>query len=402
MPSKSLTGPVAATALLAAARLSPLAPLRDAATGDFIAHARLEFPWGHLLLTPFSTLADLLTCNSLRQDAAFLGWAALFYVSWRLASKRPLGAWRRESLRLTLALCALVLFITWAVFFPRATARLVLRDADAVALDFHSHTSLSWDGLRHFTPERNERWHERAGYQGAFITDHHDRRAIAALGPGKPNRYSSLAGEEVGHSGSHILLLGSGRMPDSREFAQDLSGQKLFLGAAREAQVPAVMSLPEYWKRHWDGGLSRFADWGVQGFEIVSGSPKALDFPADKRRQVVALCRERGLFMSGGSDNHGYAQAPCVWNIMRIADWDQIESRQRERAVLETLKRERFNAVQVAVRTRQEPAPGPWIALDTPRALWTLLRVGDGAQTAALLLWIWFPFLLSRSRLFWD
>lgn len=403
MPSKHLSASVALTVVLAAARLSQVPPLSDAATGEPVRWASLAFPWAHLLLTPWAALADLLTCNSLRQDAAFLGWVLLLFILWRVGARRRWRSWRREAVLFLGALGSLALFAAWAVYFPRAAARLELDDPSSAALDFHSHTNFSWDGVRGFSPERSALWHESAGYQGAFLTDHGNRRGVGAAHVADPRRlpeFSFLEGEEIGLARSHILLLGPGRAPDPKDFAQDDMGLSLFLQAARRSPgVLTVMSLPEYWRHHWELGLERFADAGVRGFEIVSGSPKALDFPSDKRRAVVELCRRRGLFMTGGSDNHGYARAACVWSVMSLPGWRSMDAPARERAVLESLARERFNAVQVLVRTRSEPAEGFAIILDTPRAAWTALRAFNGEQSVSLLLWIWLPFLIGlRGR----
>jgi hypothetical protein len=75
-----------------------------------------------------------------------------------------------------------------------------------------------------------------------------------------------------------------------------------------------IASLPEYW-RNYRGELNAFVLGGVDGFEIVNCSPKGLAFPSEGRRQVLTLAAGRDLVVVGASDNHGWGQVTCVWNV---------------------------------------------------------------------------------------
>jgi len=76
----------------------------------------------------------------------------------------------------------------------------------------------------------------------------------------------------------------------------------------------SIASLPEYWEHHRDD-LSAFVLAGVDGFEIVNCAPKALSFPTSGRREVLALAAGHDLLVVGASDNHGWGQVTCVWNV---------------------------------------------------------------------------------------
>jgi len=78
----------------------------------------------------------------------------------------------------------------------------------------------------------------------------------------------------------------------------------------------SIASLPEYWRNHAEE-LGAFAVAGVDGFEIVNCAPKALGFPSNLRRQVIGLAESRDLMVVGASDNHGWGQVTCVWNVSR-------------------------------------------------------------------------------------
>lgn len=405
--SRLYLAPILGTLLILASRLRPLAPLVDAATGLPFPEARLHLPPAHLLLTPFSAWADLITCNSLKEHIALLAFLLLGYGPFRWLA---LGHGRQEwnspravlkSLALYLGLCAA--FIAWAVFGPRSPSRLVLQDPDLIAVDFHSHTSRSWDGRKSFTPERNAAWHQRTGFDGGFVTDHNtaagsSEAKSASLRDWSLGRrgYASFEGEEVSLKDSHIVVLGQKRPIDSGLYAHGIEDVRRFLREAGPLYGGlTVMSLPEYWKNH-RGRLEELADWGANGFEIVNGAPRGMDFPEEGRRRVVEICRRRNLFLAGASDNHGYGETACVWNVLRIPGWREMNPDLLQKAVTDALRREGFGAVRVIARNRLAPADSAMIWLDAPRALWVMLRAFTGAQALAALLWLW---LLSLA--FW-
>jgi hypothetical protein len=387
-----------ATIFVAAARFFPLAPLLDAATLAPAEGFRLVIPASHLLLTPWSTLGDLTACSSLPQVimlVLFL-WALVGPVAWAVAgygrderrspkaALRALGAW---GLFLAAALA-------WGVLAPRAPARIEAADPELMAVDFHSHTSLSHDGRSWFTPAENLAWHGRAGYGAAFITDHnrgdgYDRARDAWRGAA--DGAAPLKGEELSLHGAHVLLYGAPRVADPNEYA-GLAGLEQFLRDSRKHLGGlAVPSLPEYWEHH-RSRVAKLADWGAAGFEIVAASPKGLAVPPEFRAAVVSMCRQRGLFVTGGTDNHGYGSTSCVASFVRAPGWRGMDAAARESAVMNALTRGGFFAVRVVARSRALTRPmerGLASAVEPPRALWDAARSWTGAQAFAAVVWAW-------------
>lgn len=393
---------VGLTALALAARFFPLPPLTDAATGLPFPGARLEPTWGHLLLAPLSAAADAVVCASARQHAAGLFFSiCAFWAFLRWADpERGTPGWKAPAHvagSFALATAAALAFWAWAVLGPRPVDRLVLDDPAALAADFHSHTSFSWDGRRSFTPERNAAWHAARGYGAAFVTDHNTtasrERARRAEGA------ALLAGSELSLHGAHVLVLG-GLPPQPEPYQDGLPGlERALRRGIPDAGGLSVMSLPEYWKHH-EGNWETLADWGAAGFELVSAAPKALDFPPEMRREVVELCRRRNLFLTGGTDNHGWASGACAWTILRLDDWRSLPKERLEEEILKTL-RNGFASTTVLTRTaRAAVSQGEWLIwLDFPRALFTTARTWTGSQLAVFLAWVWLPVLfLARSR----
>ncbi|MEI8190372.1 MAG: hypothetical protein WCI75_11705, partial [candidate division NC10 bacterium] len=375
--------------LLAQAFRLPSA-LVDAATGEHLRDFALAFPLGHLLLTPFSALADWITFNSARQDKVLVFYLLTAYWAVRLLCRKRVeqraSGWRgrlkgaaKAAGGYLLYLAVVVGFLAWATLSQRPAARLLAPHPDDLVLDFHSHTNRSHDGRSSFSSRRNMEWHRQAGFSAAFITDHNvitasaearqiSREEHAATG------YRSLFGEEVSLYKAHIVALAPKEWIYNRPYDGDIDGLRRFLGdCGKRFDALCVLSLPEYWLRHW-GELDKLVDWGAKGIEIVNSAPKGLDFPAEKRRQVVELCRRRNLFMDGATDNHGWSRAAYVWNVMRIPAQAAMGPDELEKAVSLTLRRDGFSAVRVVTRVKHAPAEGMGIAFDPVFGLWTVIR----------------------------
>ncbi|MBI4376513.1 MAG: hypothetical protein HY549_08695, partial [Elusimicrobia bacterium] len=370
-----------------ASRFFPHPRIIDAATGVPVPGAGLVFPAAHLLLTPFSSLADLLTCSGLSQLGALLAYvvAGFPFIIW-LAWGRCRVPWRACCLAAAVYFGAFASFLAWTASTSRPAARLVLEDPELLAFDFHSHSSVSWDGRSHFSPEKNARWHERMGYGAGFLTDH--GREAGALMRARAGDYATLVGREMGLEGLHIVLLGSSPSLDPDAYPGPEGLRRFIERSERDHGVLTILALPEYWKKAWDR-LDELADWGVDGFEILNAFPKSLDMGVDERRRVIELCRSRGLIMAGASDNHGWGSAACAWNVIRLPGWRGWGSAERERRLLAALKRERFRAVSVLGRDRVETSRGLWVLTDPPKAIWRMLRGWSGFQCLVALSWLW-------------
>ena len=392
----------ALTALLVASRQFPQPALMDAVTGRAPEGMRLVIPLGHLAMTPLSMLGDIAACSSGPQAISLLffliclvgpfRWGVLGHgrVEWN-AALPALRAFALHSL-------ILVAILAWGVLWPRAPARLEIDDPALMPVDFHSHTSFSWDGRGWFTPKANLAWHGRAGFAAAFITDHNRvegarealRLSREAWNAGRRKETVGLSGEELSLHDAHVLLLGGDHHADPDQY-RGLEGLRRFLGDAGPVfSGLAVMSLPEYY-RHHRGRLDDLADWGAAGYEIVAASPRGLAAPMAFRESVVELCRRRNLFMTGGSDNHGYGSTSCVWSLVRVVDWRTLGPAERERAVLSALRSGGFSAVRVIARARclEQPRSGLSAWLDAPHAFWDAMCSWTLAQALVALAWAW-------------
>jgi len=294
-------------AVLAAAFV-PLPALVDAVTGSPAGDADLALPFSYLVIAPISNLLDALTQLSMDRALWLLStWAVVFAAIGAARTGRL--AWRIVR-SLVGALTPLVLAVA-TVLLPRPVPRLVTPEPAFNVLDFHSHTATSHDGRRGWTPQRLAAWHSVQGFEAAYITDHN-----VPFDGSNDATIPLLPGAEWSVYRQHIVSLGSTLPLDLAPYSRDTPGMVGLFAALHAQGAIAIASLPEYWRNHWDD-LDQFVAAGLDGFEIVNCAPKALAFPTSDRREIISLASHHNLLLTGASDNHGWGQVTCVWNLAR-------------------------------------------------------------------------------------
>jgi len=299
---------MALLAILLITAFRPLPPLVDAVTESPPGDVELVLPATYVVLAPLSNTLDALTFFSMsRAYWALIVWAAALAV-W--------GATRSGTLRRRIGLAVigpigLVLLSGAAVILPRPVPHLVAADSVSTIIDFHAHSEASHDGRRGWTFARLAAWHAQQGFQASYVTDHN---VIFNLPITDPVRL--LPGVEWSVYRQHVVALGPVQAIVRDSFGSSMPRMlRLFAELERQGAV-GIASLPEYWRNHAED-LDDFVAAGADGFEIVNCAPKALGFPAPLRRQVVALAQQHDRLVVGASDNHGWGQVTCVWNLTR-------------------------------------------------------------------------------------
>jgi hypothetical protein len=418
--------PLLLSACVALGQLLHLAPLTDAVAGATPADVRLAYPAAHVLLAPFTLLADWLNGSPARELKGFVAWALAVYGFRRLAARQgsASGALRRALRELgagALFVGALTLYAAWGSLLPRPIPRLVAAGSDVLVFDLHSHTDASHDGRVGFDAAANAAWHARAGFDAAFVTDHNTAQAIRAWRGNGPGRAVLLPGIELSLSGLHLLALGTDREIPSAPSRGDwrATGQLVRALAAGDTAAPPagrdspatrpsgvatsappflVASLPEYWEHHWGADLDTLVAWGVHGLEVWTTSPKAMDFPPARRRETIARCRHDGLAMFAATDMHGLGYAASAWNVTRVRGWRRLEAGALGAVLVAKFRREGPAATEVVVLRRWLPETAAQATIAVPLNLVLLLRTATPAHGAALLGWIWLPTLVLSAR----
>lgn len=378
----------AATAFVLAGRLWPASPLVDAVDGAPFHDASLVFPAGYLALAPFSALADLVSFTGARQAPAWVAW---LLGAWFLAAPlRPRRSFARAAAGFAGWTALVVLFLAWALLLPRPMARLSAAEPrEQLVVDFHSHSACSHDGRRSFGPRANAAWHEEAGFDAGFLTDHNTERCSRVFPAVRG--YAPLSGVELSLHGAHVVALSPRAVIPVEGYQAGQAGLESFLSDVRRVHgAAAVLSLPEYWRYH-RGDLARLMDLaGVgSGVELANGAPKALDVPFAARAEAGNLARTRGLFAACATDQHGWSRAAYCWNLVEVPGWRNLSRDALEAAVLARLRAGGAGAVRVAARRRVETSPGALVALDPLMGLWTLCRTLTPGLSALCILWAW-------------
>jgi hypothetical protein len=391
--------------LLIAAGLAGVPPLFDPVAGSSPASLHLRTPELYLILTPLFSLWDGVSMLSMSRLRGFLTGLALMYVAWRLwllLARRQLR-WLRELGLLVLSVAALLGFVLLGALWHRPMLSLAGVSPGDQVVDFHSHTNVSHDvadtWMRGFDTEANLRWHSRAGFDVAFVTDHNvlSRESLVTSSESRAAAGSAVLcpGIEVSAWKAHIVLLGDTLPVDRSKYNGSLEELLQLLGTSESAYGALTLaSLPEYRRNHWSR-LDTLIAAGMDGFEIVNASPKANELTRAERDRVIALAREHDRFVAGVSDSHGWGATSMVWNLVKAAPGADAASPCR--LVLQQL-RSGFPAIRVVERHRLRPDDWWPMWLTPVGVLWETWRSMGWAQTASWIAWVWLGSFLLRRR----
>jgi hypothetical protein len=297
---------VALIVLVLVSALDPLPSLVDAVTGAAAADADLLRPLPYVIVAPISDVLDGLTFMSLERARALLAvWAVAFALWGALRS----GTLARRITRAIVGPFILLAIVAATVLLPRPVPRLVTADSAVTVIDYHAHTVASHDGRPGWTPRDLANWHAAQGFGASYVTDHNrifDGRLDDPI--------HLLPGAEWSVYRQHILALGQLTPIDRDRYNRDTPSMLGVIAELQRRGALVIASIPEYWRNHWED-LDDFVKAGIDGFEIVNCSPKAIGFPAQARAWVISLARQHNLLLVGGSDNHGWGKVTCVWNL---------------------------------------------------------------------------------------
>jgi hypothetical protein len=323
---------------------------------------------------------------------------ALLFLAWRIgrAFQRRRLVLREELRALIGGVVLLALFVGGGLLSHRPMLRLEGQGPNRVAVDFHTHTSASHDvrgtAVAGYDTEANLEWHQRAGFDAVFVTDHN---TIAGLVPADVP-VALCRGREVSAWRAHIVLLGGALDSVKGPYRRDWAGLlQLLADADTLYQSLSVASLPEYERHHWNR-LDSLAAAGLDGFEIVNASPKANELSRARRDTVIDLARRTEKFVVGVSDHHGWGATSMVWSLVSVPGW-QVEPDRLCWGVVDALQAG-FPAVQVVERHRLR-VDAWWPMWLTPVGLlWETWRGMGWEMVMAWLGWIWSLWVVARTR----
>ncbi|HTO73550.1 MAG TPA: hypothetical protein VMJ30_07020 [Gemmatimonadales bacterium] len=392
------------TALLLAARIWSIPTLADPTGAPLPDGLRLHTPPLYFLLTPLFSIWDGVSLLSMDRLKGFLWGMGLLYLVWRIVRPRqpagsPLRVLGREALAFVLSLLGFVLFVGAGILWHRPMLALTGADPGQMVVDLHSHSNVSHDVkgtlMKGFDVEASRRWHGRAGFDAFFVTDHNTTagwRAAPVAAAGLP---SACPGIEVSAWRAHIVLLGDTTDVRQQEYDGSLNKVLSLLRDSRSRYgALAIASLPEYSRSLWPD-LDSLVAAGVAGFEIVNASPKAADFPIERRDSIIRLARSHGLLLAGVSDAHGWGATSLDWMLVPVTGWRDLPNPCP--ALLDRLGHP-DDAIRIVERHHLIPE-SRWPRLLTPiGVVWEEWRSLDLFRLLGWLAWIWGVALVGLRR----
>jgi len=402
VPSRRRTRAVAGaiTLLVLLSWIAAASPVRDALTLASVPGVRLVRPFWYVVLAPACDVLDALTLLSVPQNLALIVSLVVIYVLWRIArwsagrrsgSRPVLRAVLRE-LRLALrALGVLVAVYGIGIVAPRPMAALRVSDPDAVIVDVHSHTNFSHDGRADFSPRVNRAWHQAAGFDVAYITDHRSFDG-AAEAMGLNPRVSGdsivmLSGLEFVMHNSHLIALGI-TAPDERWLYVDR--RKAHPDWPPPIRPPPVLiqTIPENLDNLPPPDSTGTP--GVLAIELSDGAPRGIAQAQRDRARILHLSDSLHLALVAASNNHGWGRTAVAWSVLRIPGWRALTPDSLDNAIQQRIRTARRQAVQVIER-RSPSADRSRVALAAtlPAVAWNLFVTLSPMERLSWIVWAW-------------
>jgi hypothetical protein len=368
--------------------------IRDAGMKEEITEAAFVRPLGYVALAPISDTFDTLTLLSVRQHIAFVLGAFVLFALYRVVRAR-LGAptWRSHLTSAATFIVVLLAVYAGVAMLPRPMARLEAANANILLVDFHSHTMASHDGRSGWSAEKNRRWHEHAGFDVAYITDHgvvsEAERGMAANPSTASDSTILLQGIEVTWTGEHVTILGAERMykglltPNKR----DVDEQALQLASLLSGREPVVI-----WNHPRDLShlpLAKTTGAGVRAIEIINGAPDGMDVVRPKRASIIAAAQRGDLVLTAGSDNHGWGRTAPGWTMLLVPGWRGMSADSLDYNIQRQLRSGIFRTSRAVERTPSSAETPLELGATVFLAPLTMLRTMSMDERLVWLLWTW-------------
>jgi hypothetical protein len=401
---------LATIALLALSAAWAIDPIRDGATRGTLSEATLDRSSAYLLLAPISAVLDTITLLSVRQHIALVVTLVLAWALWWWWSRRELDlavtARRRAVLiasRVGIALVLLVGLYVVAVLVPRPMASLQTSSPSVIVVDFHAHTKYSHDGRWNWEPEDVRRWHRKAGFDVAYISDH---RSFDGAREGWANNPTQAGTEtlllpaiEVVWQGEHVNVLDADRMYRGILDAalRDVDNEALRLASLVPGNEPVLIeTIP--------GDLSKVVAAkgsgtpGVRAIELVDGAPRGLTQSRLQRARILGIADSANLALVAGSDHHGWGHAAAAWTLLVLPGWRAAPPEDVSRAIAATLRAGGRGATKVAERYVADTDDAALLPFTVPLVTWGMFRTLSLDERVVWLAWIAALLMLSRVR----
>lgn len=405
-----------ATVLVLAGQMTAYpAAVRDIVHLRFLEGVTLKYPAPYTFLAPLFQLADRINILSVKQIYILFAYINAAWLIWRIIKRVKhsfsLAIIIDETIYFTGFNAFVLLCIVLSILLPRPLAAISVADPDIIVLDFHTHTSHSWDGRKTATPANQMKRRMAGGFDAFFIIDHNNRFGVREAkeiekGRGGSSGAIALEGEEISASPANLIVLGpgtehySGTAAKSKGFGKPDKALKLVQENKRNPDTLVIATSTARWWSH-PGDLESIVRAGLDGIDVTKASPKGLDLTVEDRSRIIDFARKNALIMTGSSDNHGFGYAEYVWNLLRLQGWQDLDPFALEQAVIHRIRQKGPDALTIVTRVKAEPTQNVFLmAIDPLRQVWEMMRSLPPIQALSFITWVWIPLLLRNMHLF--
>jgi len=278
------------------------------------------------------------------------------------------------------------------------------KDAPAIiAVDFHAHTKYSHDGRWNWEPEDVRRWHRKAGFDVAYISDHRTFEGAREGWANNPTQSGTetllLPAIEAVWQGEHVNILDADRMYQGilDPALRDVDTEALKLASLVQGNEPVLIeTIP--------GNLSKVVTAkgrgtaGVRAIELIDGAPRGLAQSRQQRARILDIADSANIALVAGSDNHGWGHAASAWTMLILPGWRAAPPEEVSRAISGMLRSGGRGATKVVERYVANTDAPVLVPFTVPMVAWGMLRTLSVDERVVWLAWIAALVLLARVR----
>lgn len=259
------------------------------------------------------------------------------------------------------------LFLLYTLFFPLPPYPIEPKKKGMILFDFQSHTIFSHDGI--ITPEENISFHLKHNYQGWVVTEHNNLEGgevTALLAEKISPSVLVLSGAEVsGGKRTRLLLYRVEKIPPFK-------GKKLVEEVKKQGGITGVCA------QSYEDEKEKI-DWllklGVNGFEIMNQAHPLSPLARERLKRLS----QKGFFLVGSTDWHGWGSVARVWTVFSIPGWERLSPEKKEKAIFERLRRGETKVVYLGWKEKLSSLHllfEPWVEIGLYLFSLNLFRLG--------------------------
>jgi Predicted metal-dependent phosphoesterases (PHP family) len=243
---------------------------------------------------------------------SWFGWVMIAVFTYCGIKKRTIVQCVSRTLYAVMMLATLFVLVA---LVPLPGPKLI-KPADYIAVDFHSHTINSHDNLS--LPASNLRFHNYQGYDAFYITEHNHTKGFEKF-PQSAQYKKVFPGVQMATKDGVSVLLLSDKKFEGEEY-KDLTLDEI-INKAHQNNMLVIM--PHWWKWHKQS-MEDLVKSGIDGFEIYNCGYR--NFKQSEQNKMIETVKKDNLLAAGSTDWHGWGYMTDVWTVFKASSTANLTS----------------------------------------------------------------------------